>query len=98
MICVPEQQTLRGGMLFYEVDKDALALLRAMKEYHERHNPDVPLADGTRLAPELVSERIGLAPDTLRFERPVGYLLREGALAGCLEWTSTGLPSGGWSC
>ena len=66
--------------MFYEVDKDALALLGAMKEHHERHNPDVPLADGTRLAPELVSERIGLAPDTLRFERAVGYLLREGAL------------------
>jgi hypothetical protein len=37
MICAPEQQTLGGGVLFYEVDKDALALLKAMKDYHEHH-------------------------------------------------------------
>jgi hypothetical protein len=47
--------------MFHEVDKKyALALLWAMKEHHEHHNPDVPLADGTRLAPELMAERAGL--------------------------------------
>jgi hypothetical protein len=66
--------------MFYEVEKDALALLRAMKEHHNQHNPDVPLADGTRLAPELVAERAGLGSDTLRYERALRYLLREGAL------------------
>ena len=71
----------RGGSgMFYEVEKDALALLRAMKEHHDQHNPDVPLADGTRLAPELVAERVGLEPETLRYERALRYLVREGAL------------------
>jgi hypothetical protein len=62
------------------VDEDALALLRAMKEHHDRQNPDAPLSDGTRVAPELVAERVGLDSDTLRYERAVRYLVREGAL------------------
>jgi hypothetical protein len=66
--------------MFHEVNKDALALLRAMKEHHDRQNPDAPLSDGTRIAPELVAERVGLAPDTLRYERAVRYLVRVGAL------------------
>jgi hypothetical protein len=68
-------------MLFYEVDKDALALLRAMKDYHERNNPeDAPFSEGTLLAPDLAAEHVGLETDSLRFERAVGYLVREGAL------------------
>ena len=67
-------------MLFYEVDKDALVLLRAMKDYHEHHNPDVPFSEGTLLAPELAAEHAGLETDSLRYERAVGYLVREGAL------------------
>lgn len=67
--------------MFYEVDKDALALLRAMKDYHEHNNPeDAPFSEGTLLAPELAAEHVGLEPDTLRYERAVGYLVREGAL------------------
>ena len=66
--------------MFYEVDKDALALLLAMKEHHEQHNPDAPLSDGTRLAAELIAERVGLKLGTLRYERAVRYLIREGAL------------------
>jgi hypothetical protein len=67
-------------LMFYEVERDALALLRAMKEYHERHDPDTKFADGTRLAPYLAAERAGLDPGTLRYERAVRYLVREGAL------------------
>ena len=67
-------------MLFYEVDKDALALLRAMKDYHEHNNLDTPFSEGTLLAPELAAEHTGLESDTLRYERAVGYLVREGAL------------------
>ena len=68
-------------MLFYEVDKDALALLRAMKDYHEHNNPeDTPFSEGTLLAPDLAAEQIELDPDTLRYERAVGHLVREGAL------------------
>ncbi len=66
--------------MFYEVDKDALALLLAMKEHYEQQNPDTPLSDGTRVAPQLIAERLGLKPDTLRYERAVRYLVREGAL------------------
>jgi hypothetical protein len=66
--------------LFYEVDKDALALLRAMKDYHEHHNPDTPFSEGTLLAPDLAAEHTRLEPDTLRYERAVGYLVREDAL------------------
>jgi hypothetical protein len=66
--------------MYYEVDTDALALLRAMKEHHEQHNPGVPLADGTRLAPEFVAERAGLGPNTFRYERAIRYLVREGVL------------------
>ena len=81
--------------MFHEVNKDALALLRAMKEHHDRQNPDAPLSDGTRIAPELVAERVGLAPDTLRYERAVRYLVRVGrwcgrsASAACRGSTST---------
>ena len=67
-------------MLFYEVDKDALALLRAMKDYHEDHNPETPISEGTLLAPELAAEHAELETDSLRYERVVGYLVREGAL------------------
>jgi len=66
--------------MFYEVKADALALLRVMKEDHQRHEPDVPFADGTRLAPYLAAEHAGLDPDTLRYERAVRYLVREGVL------------------
>jgi hypothetical protein len=66
--------------VFYEVDQDALALLRAVKEHHDRLKPGEPLLEGTRVAPALVAERVGLEPDTLRYERAVRYLVREGAL------------------
>jgi len=67
-------------MLFYEVEAEALALLRAMKECHEQNNPDAPFSEGTLLAPELAAEHVGLEPDSLRYERAVGHLVREGAL------------------
>jgi hypothetical protein len=51
-----------------------------MKEYHERHDPAVPFSAGTRLAPYLAAELAGLDPDTLRYERAVRYLVREGVL------------------
>ena len=70
----------QGVATFYEVRVDAAALLRAMKEYHERHNPGAPFSEGTRLAPYLVAERAGLDPDTLRYERAVRHLVREGVL------------------
>ncbi|HSK99491.1 MAG TPA: hypothetical protein VK869_04065 [Rubrobacteraceae bacterium] len=66
--------------MFYEVDKDAQSLLQAMKEHHDQHTPDTPLSEGTRLAPELVAERVGMNPETLRYERALGCLVREGAL------------------
>ena len=66
--------------MVHEVDKDALALLRAMMEHHDRQNPDAPLSDGTRVAPELVAEHLGLAPDTLRYERAMRHLVGERAL------------------
>ena len=62
------------------MDKDALALLQAMKDHHDQHNPGTPLSEGTRLAPALVAEQVGMDPETLRYERAVGYLVREGAL------------------
>ncbi len=66
--------------MFYEVDRDALRLLRAIKEHHDQHNSDVALEDGTRLAPKLAAERAGLEPDTLRYERALRHLVRAGAL------------------
>jgi hypothetical protein len=66
--------------VFYEVDKDALTLLRAMKEHHDHHNPHTPLLEGTRLTPELVAKEVGLDTETLRYERALRYLVREGAL------------------
>ena len=69
-----------GAATFYEVRADAIGLLRAMKEYHELHDPGAPFSEGTRLAPYLAAERAGLDPDTLRYERAVRYLVREGAL------------------
>ena len=66
--------------MFYEVDQDALALLRAAKEHHDRLEPAEPLSEGTRVAPVLVAERVGLEPETLRYERAVRHLVREGAL------------------
>ena len=66
--------------MFYEVDKDALTLLRGMKEHYDHHNPYTPLSEGTRLAPELVVKEVGLDTETLRYERALRYLVREGAL------------------
>ena len=66
--------------MFYEVKADASTLLRTMKGYHERHDPDVPFSDGTRLAPYLAAEGAGLDPETPRYERAVRHLVREGAL------------------
>jgi hypothetical protein len=66
--------------VFYEVDKDALTLLRGMKEHHDHHNPYTHLSEGTRLAPELVAKEVGLDTETLRYERALRYLVREGAL------------------
>jgi hypothetical protein len=57
--------------VIYEVDQDALALLRAAKEHHDRLKPVEPLAEGTRVAPGLVAERAGLEPETLRYESAV---------------------------
>jgi hypothetical protein len=76
----PGVEGTRGEATFYEVKTDAVALLRAMKEYHERHDPGAPFSAGTRLAPYLAAERAGLDPDTLRYERAVRYLVREGVL------------------
>ncbi len=70
----------RGVATFYEVKTDAIALLRAMQEEHERHDPGAPFSEGTRLAPYLAARRAGLDPDTLRYERAVRYLVREGVL------------------
>jgi hypothetical protein len=66
--------------MFYEVKSDASALLRAMKEYHEHHDPDVQFSDGTRLAPYLAAVGAGLDPETPRYERAMRHLVREGAL------------------
>ena len=70
--------------MFYEVDQDALALLQAAKEHHHRQQEGEeagePFSEGTRVAPGLVAERVGLEPETLRYERALRYLVREGAL------------------
>jgi hypothetical protein len=77
--------------VFYEVELDALALLRAAKEHHERLEPGEPFSEGTRVAPALVAERAGLEPETLRYERAVRYLVREGgAGVGGTSWRRTG--------
>jgi hypothetical protein len=39
--------------VFYEVNRDALALLRAAKEHHDRLEPRELFSDGTRVAPVL---------------------------------------------
>ena len=75
-----ERERDRGVATFYEVKTDAVALLRAMQEDHERHDPDAPFSAGTRLAPYLAAGRAGLDPDTLRYERALRYLVREGVL------------------
>jgi hypothetical protein len=75
-----ERERDRGVATSYEAKTDAVALLRAMQEYHERHDPSTPFAEGTRLVPYLAAERAGLDPGTLRYERAVRYLVREGAL------------------
>ncbi len=51
-----------------------------MREDHERHYPATPFSEGTRLAPYLAAGRAGLRPDTLRHERAVRHLVREGIL------------------
>jgi hypothetical protein len=66
--------------VFYEVDEDALALLRTAKEHHDWLEPGEPFSEGTRVALALVAERANLVPETLRYERAVRYLVREGAL------------------
>jgi hypothetical protein len=66
--------------MFFEVEKDALALLQATKEHHDRLEPEEPYSEGTRVAPALVAERAGLEVETLRYERALRYLVREGAL------------------
>jgi hypothetical protein len=66
--------------MLHEADADAKALLRAVQGYYDLRNPGAPLAEGTRLAPELVAERAGLDPDTLRYEKAVRRLVEEGAL------------------
>ena len=66
--------------MFYEVSQDALALLRAMKSHHNEHDPATPLCEGASLAPELVAERAGLQPKSMRYERAVAHLILEGAL------------------
>jgi hypothetical protein len=75
-----ERERDRGVATSYEVKTDAVALLRAMQEYHERHDPGTPFSEGTRLAPYLAAERAGLDPDTVRYEKAVRYLVREGVL------------------
>jgi hypothetical protein len=69
--------------MFREVDPDSLALLRALKGHYDQHSPGVPLVEGTRLAPELVAEGVGLGRDSLRYEKAVRHLVGEGALV----WT-----------
>ena len=66
--------------MFYEVDKDAMALLRGTKKHYQRDAPDEPLSERTRLVPELSAESVGLEPKGFRYERALRHLLREGAL------------------
>jgi hypothetical protein len=66
--------------MFFEVEKEALALLQAIKEHHDLLESEEPFSEGTRVSPELVAERVGLEPETLRYERALRYLVREGAL------------------
>lgn len=66
--------------MFRGVEEDAMSLLRAVKEHHDRHQSEAHPSEGTRVAPELVAGSVGLEPGTLRYERAVEYLVREGAL------------------
>jgi hypothetical protein len=66
--------------MFYEVEKDALALLLAAKEHHDSLGPEEPFSEGSRVAPELVAGRAGLEVETLRYERALRHLVRERAL------------------
>lgn len=90
--------------MFYEVDRDALALLRTAKAHHRRLEPRKPLSEGSRVALGLVAEHAGLKPEALRYERTARYLVREGRWRGRNSSavyqgsTSTGLQGGGWRC
>ncbi len=70
--------------MFYEVKTDARALLRAMKEYHEHHDPEAPRYE--RAIRHLVregalvwEERVGTVPgiDFYRVTRRGLELLEE---------------------
>jgi len=75
--------------MFRDVDAEALALLRALKDHYDQHNPGMPLVEETRLAPGLVAERAGLDPATLRYEKAVRRLVEEGALVWAERLGST---------
>jgi hypothetical protein len=45
--------------VFDEVDQEALALLLAAKEHHDRLEQAEPLSEGTRVAPVLVADCVG---------------------------------------
>jgi hypothetical protein len=66
--------------VFYEVDQDALALLRAAKEHHDWLEPGEPFSEVREPKAASLEGRCGLEPDTLRYERAVRYLVKEGAL------------------
>jgi hypothetical protein len=44
-------ELLGRSLVFYEADRDALALLRAAKEHHDRLELRKPLSEGSRVAP-----------------------------------------------
>ena len=50
--------------MFYEVDQEALALLLAAKEHHDRLEQAEPLSEGTRVAHVLVAERVARTHQT----------------------------------
>ena len=66
--------------MFYEVGEHSLTLLRSIKGVHDHHNPNRALSVGTRMEPQLVAKDVGLDTETLRYERVMRYLVREGAL------------------